>query len=120
MADGRARHLRKHQTIAEARLWRELRQLRQHGYHFRRQAPVVGYIVDFACLSQRLVIEVDGDQHDAPQVRKADAARDADLFWRGFKVLRFRNDEVRDSMQGVMLEVLAALGAVEKPEWNGE
>jgi very-short-patch-repair endonuclease len=46
----------------------------------------------------------------------ADAARDADLSWRGFKVLRFRNDEVRDSMHSAMLEVLAALGAVVKQE----
>ncbi|HWE18472.1 MAG TPA: DUF559 domain-containing protein [Hyphomicrobiaceae bacterium] len=46
-----------------------------------------------------------------------DAARDADLHWRDFKVLRFRNDEVRDSMPGVTLDMLAALGAVEKPEW---
>ena len=50
----------------------------------------------------------------------ADSARDADLSWRGFTVLRFRNDEVSDAMHGVMLEVLAALGAIEKPEWNGE
>lgn len=52
--------------------------------------------------------------------RRADAARDGDLVWRGFKVLRFRNGDVREPMEGVMLEVLAALGAVEKPEWNGE
>jgi very-short-patch-repair endonuclease len=50
----------------------------------------------------------------------ADAARDADLSWRGFTVLRFRNDEVHDSMEGVVLDVLAALGAIETPEWNGE
>ena len=120
MANAGARHLRKHQTIGETRLWKELRKLRQQGFHFRRQAPVDTYIVDFACFSQRLIIELDGVQHERPRARVADAARDADLFWRGFKVLRFRNDEVRDSMHGVMLEVLAALGAVEKPEWNAE
>jgi very-short-patch-repair endonuclease len=48
------------------------------------------------------------------------AARDAELLWRGFTVLRFRNDEVHDAMDGVMIEVLAALGAVEKPMWDGE
>jgi Protein of unknown function (DUF559) len=46
MADAGARHLRKHQTVAEKRLWRELRKLRQQGYHFRRQAPIESYIVD--------------------------------------------------------------------------
>ena len=120
MANARARQFRKRPTIGEMRLWKELRQLRRQGYHFRRQAPIDPYIVDFACFSQRLIIQVDGVQHDAAQGRKDDAARDADLYWRGFKVLRFRNDEVRDSMPGVILEVLAALGAVEKPEWSGE
>jgi very-short-patch-repair endonuclease len=120
MANARARHLRKHQTVAETRLWKELRKLRWQGYHFRKQAPIANYIVDFACLSQRVIIEVDGVQHSMPGARATDAARDADLSWRGFKVLRFRNDEVRDAMEGVMLEILAALGAVEKPEWNEE
>ena len=67
-----------------------------------------------------MIIEVDGVQHEEPRARAADAARDADLVWRSFKVLRFRNSDVSDSLEGVMLEVLAALGAVEKLEWNGE
>ena len=120
MANERARHLRKHQTIAETKLWRELRKLRWQGYHFRRQAPSATYIVDFACLSQRVIIELDGIQHDRPMARRADATRDADLTWRGFKVLRFRNGDIAESLEGVMLEVLAALGAVEKPEWDRE
>src|SRR5262245_29585937 len=119
MANQVARHLRKHQTIAETKLWRELRKLRHHGYHFCRQAPISNYIVDFACLAQKVIIEVDGIQHE-PKARVVDAARDADLAWRSFKVLRFRNSDVAESLEGVMLEVLAALGAVEKPEWNGD
>ena len=118
MANARARHLRKHQTVAEVRLWRELRKLRWQDYHFRRQAPVETYIVDFACFSQRLIVELDGIQHYTRRGRVADAARDADLTWRGFKVLRFRNGDVSESMEGVILEILAALGAVEKPEWK--
>ena len=116
MANETARHLRKHQTVAETRLWRELRKLRWQGYHFRRQAPIASYIVDFACFSQRLIIELDGVQHDEPKARRMDAARDADLTWRGFKVLRFRNGDVAESTEGVMMEVLAALGAMEKTE----
>jgi very-short-patch-repair endonuclease len=108
MANRIARHLRKHQTVAETQLWRELRKLRHQGYHFRRQAPIATYIVDFACLSQRVIIEVDGVQHDEPAARRADAARDEDLGWRGFKLLRFRNSDVAESLEGVMLEVLAA------------
>ena len=112
-----------HASFASARpslKRKELRKLRWQGYHFRRQAPIESYIVDFACFSQRVIIEVDGVQHATQKGQVADAARDADLTWRGFKVLRFRNDEIRDAMEGVLLEILAALGAVEKPEWNDE
>jgi very-short-patch-repair endonuclease len=116
MADVRARQLRKRLTIGETLLWKELRELRRQGYHFRRQAPIAPYIVDFACFSQRVIIEVDGVQHQEPEALAADAARDADLKWRGFTVLRFRNDEVSDAMHGVILEVLAALGAIERQE----
>lgn len=116
MASEVARRLRKNPTIAEARLWDELRELRRQGYHFRRQVPLAGYIVDFARLKQRLVIEVDGSQHLWPEAAKKDAARDAELVWNGFKVLRFTNSDVSDRLEGVVLEILAALGAVVKVE----
>ena len=116
MANQNARHLRKNQTIAELRLWRELRKLRAQGYHFRRQCPIQEYIVDFACLSHRVIIEVDEIQHDTETGIEADVARDAHLRWQGFNVLRFRNGDVRQYLEGVMLEVLAELGAVVKQE----
>ena len=116
MASEVARHLRKNPTIAEARLWDELRELRRQGYHFRRQAPIESYIVDFACFEQRVIVEVDGIQHATAQGASADAARDADLTWRGFKVLRFTNSDVSQNAEGVMLEILAALGAVVRTE----
>jgi very-short-patch-repair endonuclease len=116
MASEVARHLRSNPTIAEARLWDELRELRRHGYHFRRQVPLAGYVVDFACLRQRLIIEVDGIQHLLPEAAAKDAQRDADLTWRGFKILRLSNSDVSDKLEGVMLEVLAALGAAVKVE----
>ena len=116
MANARARHLRKNQTVGERRLWKELRKLRWQGYHFRKQAPIEGYIVDFACFSQRLVIEVDGIQHEVPAAMLRDSARDAHLAWLGFKVLRFTNGHVSQELEGVMLEILAALGATVKQE----
>jgi very-short-patch-repair endonuclease len=116
MANQVARHLRKNPTIAEARLWDELRDLRAQGYHFRRQVQLAGYIVDFACLKQRLVIEVDGFQHLSPEAAAKDAARDAELTWRGFRVLRFTNSDVSDTLDGVVSEILAALGAMVKVE----
>jgi very-short-patch-repair endonuclease len=116
MANEVAHRLRKSPTIAEARLWNELRGLRRRGYHFRRQAPIGRYIVDFACLKQRLVIEVDGIQHSTATGARADAARDANLTWCGFKVLRFTNADISQHIEGVMLEILAALGAVARTE----
>jgi len=116
MANEVARHLRKNPTIAEARLWEELRELRRQGYHFRPQVPLAGYIVDFACLDQKPIIEVDGFQHLSGEGAKKDAARDADLRWRGFTILRFTNADVGHALDGVVLEVLAALGAVAKVE----
>ncbi len=97
-------------------MWDELRELRRQGYHFRRQVPLAGYIVDFACLDQRLIVEVDGFQHLTPEGVAKDAARDADLGWRGFKVLRFTNSDVSEKLEGVVLEILAALGAVVRVE----
>ena len=116
MANQVARKLRKSETVAEKRLWQELRKLRAQGYHFRRQHPIDGYIVDFACLAHLTIIEVDGYQHGEGDAPGKDAARDAHLKWSGFTVLRFSNANVRDHLEGVMLEVLAALGAVVKQE----
>jgi very-short-patch-repair endonuclease len=116
MANAFARQLRKNPTTAEARLWKKLRELRRRGYHFRRQVPLAGYIVYFACLDQRLIIEVDGIQHFTESGASKDATRDADLVWRGFKILRFTNADVSEKLDGTMLEILAALGAVVKVE----
>jgi very-short-patch-repair endonuclease len=116
VANAFARLLRKNPTIAEARLWKKLRELRRRGYHFRRQVPLAGYIVDFACLDQKLIVEVDGIQHLSAEGAAKDAARDADLTWRGFKVLRFANSDVKEKLDGTMAEILAALGAVVKVE----
>ena len=110
MANKTARHLRKNETIAERQLWKELRDLRPQGYHFRRQAPINDYIVDFACLSHHVIIEVDGIQHDTVEGRTKDAARDARLKWLGFTVVRLGNGDVSENIEGVMVEILAALG----------
>ena len=116
MANQIARKLRKTETVAEKRLWREIRKLRVMGYHFRRQPPVDGYIVDFACLAHLVVIEVDGYQHGEDAGLQKDSTRDAHLRWRGFDVLRFSNGDVRDHLDGVILEILAKLGAVVKQD----
>jgi very-short-patch-repair endonuclease len=101
-----ARSLRKNQTEAERRLWRELRQ-RAIGVRFRRQAPIGPYIVDFVSFERKLVIELDGGQHlENPK----DEIRDAWLTQSGLRVLRFWNNEVLANTEGVMTVILRALG----------
>lgn len=112
MANQIARKLRKSETVAEKRLWQELRKLRAQGYHFRRQHPIGAYVVDFACLAHRVIIEVDGRHHLEGAMPATDAARDAHLNFLGFCVLRFSNGDVAQHLDGVMHNVLAALGAV--------
>ena len=102
MANEMARHLRKTMTPQEVKLWGHLRQLRDQGLHFRRQVPCEGYIIDFACLKSKLMIEIDGAQHGEPRNAREDALRDARLAAAGFKVLRFWNNEVNVNLDSVV------------------
>ena len=102
MANEYARDLRKNQTEAEKKWWRYLRLLRADGFHFRRQVPIDHYIVDSACFSARLVIELDGGQHNVETDRNRDVERDARLQRNGFTVLRFWNNDVMANPEGVM------------------
>jgi very-short-patch-repair endonuclease len=108
MADTQARRLRKNMTPQEAKLWVHLRTWRaERGLHFRRQVPRLGYILDFACLSAKLVVEVDGGQHGGPR----DILRNQRLANVGFRVLRFWNSDVDDNLDGVLQAILDALDA---------
>lgn len=116
MANRLARSFRKRSTNGEDALWNELRELRRQGFHFRRQVQIDDFIVDFACFSQRLVVEVDGAQHERPAHKLRDSNRDAHLRSIGFNVVRVSNADVSENMDGVMLEILAALGAAVRYE----
>ena len=87
----KARALRVHATKGESLLWYELRELKSGGIKFRRQCPIGPYIVDFACLAVKLIVEVDGDLHEHEKGKRHDAVRDAYLRSLGFDV--FRVDE---------------------------
>lgn len=100
-----ARRLRCDATDAERRLWLRLRD-RGLGAKFRRQQVLGRFVVDFACLDRRLVVELDGGQHAESA---ADRARDAWLATQGFRVLRFWNPEVMANIDGVLAVVQDAL-----------
>ena len=93
-----ARRLRRDMTEAEERLWSELRGRRLDGLKFRRQVPVAAYVADFLCAEAMLIVEVDGSQHADS---KRDAIRDSELKLRGFRILRFWNDEVLRELDSV-------------------
>ncbi|HTQ15456.1 MAG TPA: DUF559 domain-containing protein [Rhizomicrobium sp.] len=106
----RARHLRKHATPAERKLWRALRVLRPQGYHFRRQAPFGNYIADFVCHRASLIVELDGSQHGDTRQIAHDARRTVFLRGRGYTVLRFWNRDVLQNCAGVVEAIVRAAG----------
>jgi very-short-patch-repair endonuclease len=101
----RARELRRAMTPEERRLWPHLRRSQLHGLHFRRQQVIEGFIVDFYCHQTAVIIEVDGEVH--AQQAEYDAERDAILTLRGFRILRLRNEEVREDLRGVLARIAA-------------
>ena len=96
----------RHPTRAEDLLWDALRDRRLEGAKFRRQVPLAHYILDFVCFERRLVVEVDGWQHAES---RSDGVRDAFFHARGFRVLRFWNEEVEENINAVCLRILAEL-----------
>jgi len=102
-----ARNLRHHQTKAEEILWRHLRDRQLRSCKFRRQVPRGPYIVDFACLEARLVMELDGGHHS--DQTEADTRRTYFLEDNGYRVLRFWNNEVLDNIEGVLAIIENAL-----------
>ena len=104
-----ARRLRRMMTPAERKLWGHLREAQFDGTHFRRQATIDRYFVDFCCHTSRLVIEVDGDSHAAGRQMIDDARRTEFLQLRGYRVLRFWNNDVLTNMEGVMEVIGSAL-----------
>ncbi len=101
-----ARNLRKKQTEAEGKIWRRLRSRQVADCKFRRQHVIGAYIVDFFCLERRLVVEIDGGQHADSE---ADAARTRFLESQGFRVIRFWNNEVLNSLDEVVEEIYRVL-----------
>lgn len=107
-----AKALHKRMTDAEQFLWRQLRAHRLVEAKFKRQQPIGPYIVDFVCFEARLVIEVDGGQH---QDCNTDRIRDAWLESQGFRMLRFWNHEVLTESVAVLEKIAAFLPPLPHP-----
>lgn len=110
-----ARKLRAGMSEAEKRLWSRLRAHRFGGASFRRQAVMGRYVVDFVCHDARLVIELDGGQHATASRVHVDKRRTAWLESRGYKMLRFWNNDVLGNLNGVLELIALELGLIEPP-----
>lgn len=104
----RARQMRNEPTPFEKALWLRLGGSQLGGFKFRRQIVLAPWIVDFFCSAKGLIIEIDGNTHDA----EADRRRDAILLQRGFHVLRFTNQDVGSNVDGVLERILAKVSAL--------
>lgn len=107
MLDQFKKSLRQSQTDVENILWHYLRNRNMQGYKFRRQHVLRGYIVDFVCLEEKLIIELDGSQHTEQEAY--DARRTLMFESDGFRVIRFWNNEIIENINGVMEVIYDAL-----------
>lgn len=114
-----ANELRKTMTKAEACLWKYVLRARSlAGRQFRRQRPILGYIVDFVCLELKLVIEVDGISHISDETIKKDLKKQNALEKNGFRVIRFNDDEVLNHIHSVRHAIESAVEELAKSSPN--
>src|SRR3954462_7838610 len=109
----RAQELRSNASDAEKRLWRRLSRRQLGGFKFSRQMPVGPFICDFMCREARLVVELDGGQHE--RAMEKDFRRTQFIESEGYRVLRFWNNDVFGNMDGVLQTIVAALTAPPPP-----
>ena len=95
-----ARRLRENATEAEKVLWQRLSRRQMEGFKFRRQQPIGQYVADFVNFKKKLIIELDGGQHKIQ--KDEDKKRDDWFEERGFKVLRFWNNDVFENIEGIL------------------
>jgi very-short-patch-repair endonuclease len=114
-----AKRLRANTTPHERMLWRALKELPVDGTHFRRQAPIGRYVVDFFCPAKRLIIELDGGHHNDDETAKRDRDRQLWLEQEGYRVVRFWNSEITGNLTAVLeriyVELYGSLGAEVEP-----
>jgi len=103
---GLARNLRRQESDAERKLWSKLRSRQFENLKFRREHPIGKYIVDFVSLEKKIVVEVDGGQHNEPGNMEKDEQRTSWLENEGYHIIRFWNNDVITNIEGVGLKIL--------------
>jgi very-short-patch-repair endonuclease len=104
-----AKKLRANTTPHERILWRALRELPLEGTHFRRQAPIGPYVVDFFCPAKRLIIELDGGHHNEDETAERDRERQNWLEREGYRVIRFWNSDITGELTAVLERIYLEL-----------
>jgi very-short-patch-repair endonuclease len=104
-----AKKLRANATPHERMLWRALKELPVEGTHFRRQAPIGPYVVDFFCPAKRLIIELDGGHHNDDETAERDRKRQLWLEQEGYRVIRFWNSEINGELNAVLERIYVEL-----------
>ncbi|WP_420968378.1 endonuclease domain-containing protein [Bradyrhizobium sp. B120] len=111
-----AKKLRANTTPHERILWRALRELPTDGTHFRRQAPIGPYVVDFFCPAKRLIIELDGGHHNDDETAMRDRERQQWLEKEGLRVIRFWNSEITADLNAVLERIYVELYGAREAE----
>jgi very-short-patch-repair endonuclease len=104
-----AKKLRANATPHERTLWRALKEIPLTATHFRRQASIGPYVVDFFCPARRLIIELDGGHHNKDANAKRDRERQLWLENEGYRVVRFWNSEIDADLSAVLERVYVEL-----------
>jgi very-short-patch-repair endonuclease len=104
-----ARALRHNESDAERNLWSRIRNSRLEGVKFRRQQPIGNYIVDFVSFEKKIIVEVDGGQHNDSIKIISDKQRTAYLEGKGYRIIRFWNNDVLENIDGVLMKIQETL-----------
>lgn len=107
-----SKELRKNMTDAERKLWQHIRKEQINKYKFRRQQPIGQYIVDFVCQTKKLIIEIDGGQHNDTTNIAEDKKRTEFLKQQGYTVIRFWNNEINENINGVLEKIISTLNSL--------
>jgi len=111
----RAIVLRNKMTKAEIILWSRLRMRQIDGWKFRRQQPILDYIVDFYCHDLKLIIEVDGEIHSLPDQIKSDKVRNKMLVNNGFIIIHLSNHEIETNLSSSLLKIKLFISSILSP-----